>query len=113
MIKLVRKHLLFLKDLLENLKKLQINDFSVNKYYADKVDNTVDECNNAYPGTIKMKHVDIKSSVYIDFNEKIIKKVFKFKISDYMKDMFQIGKIFFVINKFLQKNVSKDKSQRL
>ena len=79
-----------------------------NKMWQNKV-----ECKNAYPGTIKMKHVDIKSSLYIDFNEKIIKKVFKFKISDYMRDMFQIGKIFFVINTFQKINHRDFKIEKL
>ena len=40
----------------------------------DKIDDIVNEYNNTYHRSIKMKPVDIKSSIYIDFNvEKMIK----------------------------------------
>ena len=35
--------------------------------YINKLDNIVDEYNNAYHRTIKMEPVDIKDNTYIDF----------------------------------------------
>ena len=37
------------------------------KGYVDKLDDIVNDYNNTYHSTIKMKSVDIKSSTYIDF----------------------------------------------
>ena len=34
--------------------------------YIDKLDDIVDECNNTYHRTIKMKPVDFKDNAYID-----------------------------------------------
>ena len=34
--------------------------------YIDKLDDIVDECNNTYHRTIKMKPVDVKYNAYID-----------------------------------------------
>ena len=35
--------------------------------YIDKLDDIVNKHNNPYHSTIKMKPVDVKSSIYIDF----------------------------------------------
>ena len=37
--------------------------------YIDKLDDIVNKCNNTYYRTIKMKPVDVKSSMYFDFNK--------------------------------------------
>ena len=50
--------------------------------YIDKLDNIVNKYNNKYHRIIKIKHVDIKPSMYIDFNEEKIKESPKFKIDD-------------------------------
>ena len=34
--------------------------------YIDNLDDIVDECNNTYHRTIKMKSVDVKDNAYID-----------------------------------------------
>ena len=34
--------------------------------YIDKLNDIVDECNNTYHRTIKMKPVDVKDNAYID-----------------------------------------------
>ena len=36
----------------------------------DKLDDIVNEYNNTYHRTIKMKHVDVKDNTYIDFEKK-------------------------------------------
>ena len=43
--------------------------------YIDKLDDIVNKYNNTYHRTIKMKPVDVKSNIYIDFNKENNKKV--------------------------------------
>ena len=43
--------------------------------YINKLDDIVNEYNNAYHRTIKMKPVDVKDNTYIDF-EKVVNKEF-------------------------------------
>ena len=50
--------------------------------YIDKLDDIVNKCNNTYHKTIKIKPVDINSSMYIDFNEENNKKSAKSKVGD-------------------------------
>ena len=50
--------------------------------YIDKLDDMVNKYNNKYHSTIKKKSFDIKSSIYIDFKEKIDKDGAKFKVGD-------------------------------
>ena len=64
--------------------------------YIDKLDDIVKKCSNKYHNTIKMKPVDVKSSIYIDSNKEKNNKRPKFKdvdivrISKY-KDLFVKG----------------------
>ena len=56
--------------------------------YSDKLDDTVDEYNNTYHRTIKVKPVDVKDNTYIDFkNYKVVNNV---RISKY-KNIFAKG----------------------
>ena len=74
--------------------------------HIDKLDNIVNEYNNKYHRTIKMKPVDVKSGIYINFNKENDKKILNLKLvimPDYQnikiflqKSMFQI-----VLKKFL------------
>ena len=41
---------------------------------SDKLDDIVNKYNNTYHRTIKMKPVNVKPSIYFDFNKKIIIK---------------------------------------
>ena len=50
--------------------------------YIDKLDDIVDKYNNTYHRTIKIKPVDVKPSMYIDFNKENDKEGPKFKIGD-------------------------------
>ena len=52
--------------------------------YIDKVDDTVNEYNNRYHSTIRMKPVDVKSSTYIDFDVENNNKSPKFEIDDHV-----------------------------
>ena len=53
--------------------------------YIDKLANIVNKYNNRYHGTIKMKPDDVKSSIYIDFNEENNKEDSKFKDNDHVR----------------------------
>ena len=50
--------------------------------YIDQLDDIVNEYNNTYHSTIKMKPVDIKPSSYIHSSKEINDKYSKFKIGD-------------------------------
>ena len=39
--------------------------------YIDKLDDIVNEYNNTYHRTIKMKPVDVKDNTYIDFKKEV------------------------------------------
>ena len=78
--------------------------------YIDKLDDIVNEYNNSYHRTIKMKPVDIKHNTYTDFEKKVNDKDPKFKIGDHVriskyKNIFAKGYIpnwsgeVFIINK--------------
>ena len=53
--------------------------------YIDKVDDTVNEHNNTYHRSIKMKPVDVEINIYIDSSEKVNDKDPKFKVSDHVR----------------------------
>ena len=53
--------------------------------YIDKLDGIVDECNNTYHSTIKIKPIDVKFSTYIVFAFKNNDKDPKFKVSYHVR----------------------------
>ena len=53
--------------------------------YIDKLDGIVDECNNTYHSTIKIKPIDVKFSTYIVFVFKNNDKVPKFKVGCHVR----------------------------
>ena len=53
--------------------------------YFDKLDDIVNQYNNIYHSTIKMKPVDVKPSIYIDLNKEINYQDPKFKIGDIIR----------------------------
>ena len=53
--------------------------------YIDKLDNIVNEYNNTYNRTIKMKPVDVKDNTYIDFKKEVNDKDPKFKVGDHVR----------------------------
>ena len=65
----------------------------INKYmtpvsknvYIDKLDDIVNEYNNTYHRTTKMKPVDVKDNTYIDFEKEVNNKDPKFKVRDYVR----------------------------
>ena len=62
---------------------MQIDDFIINK--CDKLDDIVNKYNNTYHKTIKMKLVDVKDNIYIDFNKEGNDKDAIFKIGNYVR----------------------------
>ena len=54
--------------------------------YIDKLDDIVNEYNNTYHRTIKMKPVDVKDNTYIDFEKELNNKDPKFKIGDQVRN---------------------------
>ena len=50
--------------------------------YIDKLDDIVDEYNNTYHTTIKMKSIDVKDNTYINADKEINNKDPKFKVGD-------------------------------
>ena len=72
------------------IKKLKTKIYkymtSVSKnVYIDKLDDIVDEYNNAYDRTIKMKPFDVKDNTYIDFKKEVNDKDPKFKVGDHVR----------------------------
>ena len=69
--------------------------------HIDELDDKVNEYNNTYHRTIKMKPVDVKDNTYIDFKKEVNDKDHKFKVGDHvriskykiflLKDTHQIG----------------------
>ena len=55
------------------------------KVYINNLDDIVNEYNNTYHRTIKMKPVDVKDNTYIDFGKEVNDKDPKFKIGDYVR----------------------------
>ena len=53
--------------------------------YIDKLDDIVDEYNNTYLTTIKMKPINVKDNTYINTDQVINNKDPKFKVGDHVK----------------------------
>ena len=56
-----------------------------NNVYIDKLDDIVNEYNNTYHKTIKMKPVDVKDNTYINFEKEVNNKGPKFKVGYYAR----------------------------
>ena len=53
--------------------------------YIDKLDGIVNEYNNTFHTTIKMKPVDVKNNVCINFGKEVNDKDSKFKVGDHVR----------------------------
>ena len=53
--------------------------------YIDKLDDIVDEYNNTYHTTIKMKPINVKDNTYINTSKEINNKDPKFKVGDHVR----------------------------
>ena len=70
----------FIKTLMIKIYKYMT---SISKnVYIDKLDDIVNEHNNAYHITIKIKPIDVKDNTYIDFSKEVNDKDPKFKVGD-------------------------------
>ena len=82
---IMKEYLLLLKDLFKTLK----NEFckymiSILKYvYIDELDNIVNEYNNKYHRTIKMKVLDVKDNTYINIDKEVNGKDPIFQVGDH------------------------------
>ena len=61
-----------------------MNSISKN-VYIDKLDDIVNEYNNTYHRTIKMKPVDVKDNTYINIGKEVNNKDPKFKVGDHVR----------------------------
>ena len=52
---------------------------------SDKLDDTVNEYNNTYHKTIKMKPIEVKDNTYVDSIKEVSDKDPKFKVSDHIR----------------------------
>ena len=53
--------------------------------YIDELDDIVNEYDDTFHRTIKMKPADVKDNAYIDFNKEINDKDPKFKVGDHVR----------------------------
>ena len=53
--------------------------------YIDKLDDIVNEYNNTFHRTIKMKSIEVKDNTYIDSSKEVNDKDAKFKVGDYVR----------------------------
>ena len=53
--------------------------------YIDKLDDIVNEYNNTYHRTIKMKPIDVKDNTYINIDKEVNGKDPKFKVDDHVR----------------------------
>ena len=53
--------------------------------HIDKLHDIVNKCNISYHRIVKMKHVDVKPSMYIEFNKENNKEGPKFKVVDHLR----------------------------
>ena len=54
--------------------------------YINKLDGIVNEYNNTYHRTIKMKPIDVKDNTYIDSIKEVKDKDHKFQVSDQVRN---------------------------
>ena len=53
--------------------------------YIDKVDDIVNEYNNTYHRSIKMKPIDVKNNTYINVGKEVNDKEPKYKVGDHIR----------------------------
>ena len=75
------------KSVVRTLKsKIDKHMTSISKnVYIDKLDGIVNEYNNAYHTTIKMKPIDVKDNTYINTDKETNDKDPKFKVGDHVR----------------------------
>ena len=82
----MKENLLLLIDLSELFKKIITYMTVVSKnVYVDKWNDIVNENNNTYHRTIKMKPADVKDNFHIDSSKDVTDKDPKFKVGDHVR----------------------------
>ena len=83
----MKKNLFFSERFIRTLKnKFYERMTSISKnVHIDKLDDRVSKYNNTYYRTIKMKPVDVKPSMFIDFNNENNKEGSKVKVGDHAR----------------------------
>ena len=83
----MKENLLLLKDFFKTLKnKIYKYMTLVSKnLYIDKLDDIVNEYNNTYHRTIKLKPVYVKDNAYIDSTKEGNDKDSKFRVNDHVR----------------------------
>ena len=72
--------------------------------YIDKLDDIINEYNNTYHRTIKMKPIEVKDNTYIDSIKEVNDKDPKFKVGDHVR----ITKVKTIVAKGYTPNWSDD-----
>ena len=73
----------FIRNLKNNIYKYMT---SISKnVYIDKLDDIVNEYNNTYHRTSKMKPIDVKDNTYINIGKEVNDKDPKFKVGDHVR----------------------------
>ena len=66
--------------------KIYKHETAVSKnVYIDKLDDIVNEYNNTYPRTIKMKPIEVKDNTYLDSIKGVNDKDSKYKVGDHVR----------------------------
>ena len=82
----MKENLLLLKFMRTLKSKICKYMTSISKnVYIDKLDDIVNEYNNTYHGTIKMKPVDVTSGNYVEYNVNSNDKDPKFQVGDHVR----------------------------
>ena len=53
--------------------------------YINKLDDIVNEYNNTYHRTIKMKHIDVKGKIYINIEKEVNNNYPRFQVGDHVR----------------------------
>ena len=76
--------------------------------YIDKLDDIINEYNNTYHRTIKMKPIEVKDNTYIDSIKEVNDKDLKFKVADHVRILRYKKFLEHFMKKNLKKQISKD-----
>ena len=75
----------FMRTLKNNIYKYMYNILISKIVYIDKLDGIVNEYNNTYHRTIKIKPIDVKDNTYINIHKEVNNKDPKFRVGDHVR----------------------------
>ena len=76
---------IFIRTLETKILKIQYMNSISKNVYIDRLDDIVNEYNNAYHRTIIVKPVDIKDNTFIDFKKEVNDEASKYKVGDHVR----------------------------